>query len=92
MQRSAANVGFVAARAKRAPPAAIAPTTVAPSAQSSLAKKEVSPDPLVRELERIATLRREGRHAEADKALEEFRRANPAYRIPDPLWEQVKPR
>jgi hypothetical protein len=92
MERSAANVGSFEARAKRAPPAAIAPTTVAPSAQSSLAKKEVPPDPLVRELERIATLRREGRHAEADKALEEFRRANPAYRIPYPLWEQVKPR
>jgi hypothetical protein len=46
----------------------------------------------VKELERIAQLRREGRHAEADQALEKFRRENPQYKIPDALWEQVKPR
>jgi hypothetical protein len=45
-----------------------------------------------RELERIAKLREENRHEEADKALEEFRRANPEYRIPDAIWERVKPR
>jgi hypothetical protein len=84
-----------------APSAASAPTSAAsaearakraaPMAQPQLAK-EASNDPLVRELERIAALRREGRHAEADKALEEFRRLNPDYRIPDAVWEQVKPR
>ena len=44
------------------------------------------------ELERIANLRAQGRDAEADKALEEFRRAHPGYRIPDAMWERVKPR
>jgi len=83
---SAPSVGSVEARAKRVAPAA------APSAAQPQLAKEASTDPLARELERIATLRREGRHAEADKALEEFRRANPAYRIPDAVWEQVKPR
>ncbi len=43
------------------------------------------------ELERIARLRVEGRHAEADKALEEFRRRHPDLRIPEAMWERVKP-
>jgi hypothetical protein len=34
----------------------------------------------------------QGRDAEADKALDEFRRAHPDYRIPDAMWERVKPR
>ena len=53
--------------------------------------KETTAGPLERELERIAKLRGEGRHAEADEALERFRRENPAYRIPDAMWERVKP-
>jgi hypothetical protein len=44
------------------------------------------------ELEHIAELRAQGHHAEADKALEEFKRAYPDYRIPDATWERVKPR
>jgi hypothetical protein len=45
-----------------------------------------------RELERIARLREAGSPAEADKALEEFRRAHPDFRIPEAMWERVKPR
>jgi hypothetical protein len=45
-----------------------------------------------RERERIAKLREDGRHEEADKALEAFRRANPGFRIPEAMWERVKPR
>jgi hypothetical protein len=52
----------------------------------------VAPAPPERELERIARLREDGRHAEADKALEEFRRDHPRFRIPDALWERVRPR
>jgi hypothetical protein len=59
---------------------------------SADAAKEVEVDAHVRELERIARLRKDGRHAEADAALEKFRRENPAYKIPDALWEQVKAR
>ena len=55
--------------------------------QDSLAK-----DPRAAELERIARLRAEGRHDEADKALETFRRAHPDYRIPEAMWERVRPR
>ena len=49
------------------------------------------PDPN-RELERIALLREAGRHPEADRALEEFRRRHPGFRIPDAVWDRVKPR
>jgi hypothetical protein len=45
-----------------------------------------------RELERIAALREAGRHAEADRALEEFRRRYPDFRIPPAAWERVRPR
>ena len=49
-------------------------------------------DEPTRELEAIAKLRVEGRHEEADKALGEFRRKRPDYRIPDAMWERVKPK
>jgi hypothetical protein len=54
-------------------------------AAPALAEEEV-------ELERIAKLRAEGRDQEADKALEEFRRKYPVYRIPEATWARVKPR
>lgn len=41
---------------------------------------EESPE---RWLERIAQLRKQGRHEEADKALAEFRQRYPDYRIPE---------
>ena len=78
-----------------APPPAQAPMAAARAKHDSrdlsadTAKKEANKDPLERELERIAVLRREGRHVEADVALDKFRRENPAYKIPDALWEQV---
>ena len=50
---------------------------------------ETDPD---RELERIARLREAGSHAQADAALAEFRRRRPDYRIPEGMWERVKPR
>jgi hypothetical protein len=42
-----------------------------------------------RQLERIAELRRQGRHEEADKALAEFRRRHPDYRIPEAMLEKL---
>lgn len=44
------------------------------------------------QLERIAKLREAGRDDEADRALEEFRRRYPDYRIDDAMWQRVKPR
>jgi hypothetical protein len=93
--------GDRAAESNRQAPAAAA--GVAPSTEQARAKrdmrelatdaaKEAQKGPLERELDRIAQLRRDGRNAEADEALEKFRRENPGYRIPDAVWEQVKSR
>ncbi len=60
------------------------------SLQQAPMKEEATPE--ARELERIAQLRTEGRDGEADKALDEFRRIHPGYRIPDAMWERVRPR
>jgi hypothetical protein len=55
-----------------------------------LAKIESEPPEKI--LERIATLRREGRGKEADDLYAEFKRRFPDYRIPDAMREQVLPR
>ena len=81
------------------------PKLQAAPAEESLSKESAAPaarmkreafaptiDEPTRELEAIAKLRAEGRHEEADKALEEFRRKRPDYRIPEAMWERVKPR
>jgi len=57
---------------------------------SMLYKREIEPPEKI--LERIATLRREGRAKEADDLYAEFKRRYPDYRIPDALREQVLPR
>ena len=77
------------ARAKRE--AAMQDSAGARELRKSLNAAEAETDP-ARELERIAKLRGEGRHAEADKALEEFRKRHPDFRIPDATWERVRPR
>lgn len=77
------------------PPAAQAAAEAAPRAKlraEAPAAPMAARDERVAELERIARLRSEGRHAEADKALGEFRRAHPDYRIAEAMWERVRPR
>ena len=64
----------------------------APAARSEMRAARVvaqaeSPE---RTLERIAELRRQGRHDEADKALAEFRKRYPDYRIPQAMLEKVE--
>jgi hypothetical protein len=49
-------------------------------------------EPPERWLERIAQLRREGKHEEADKALAEFRKRYPDFRIPAETLEKVERR
>jgi hypothetical protein len=49
-------------------------------------------EPPERWLERIAELRKQGMHDEADKALEEFRKRYPDYRIPESMLEKVEKR
>lgn len=74
----------------RAP--AVRPEAVRSQAPAAMKLKAITADSLQAELDRIAALRDQGRNAEADKALEEFRRVHPDYRIPDAMWERVKPR
>jgi ribonuclease E len=78
------------APAMRAKREALANDSAGPRESRALAAV-ADPDP-VRELERIARLREAGRHPEADRALEEFRRRHADFRIPDATWQRVKPR
>jgi len=66
-------------------------TQAGASAAKELKKSAVLPDRDA-ELERIAKLREAGNHAEADRALEEFRKRYPDFRIPEAMWERVRPR
>ena len=77
-----------------APAASPAPLRAKREAAGAVAIDSAKPDTdeRVTELERIARLRRDGRDAEADRALEEFRRKHPDYRIPEAMWERVRPR
>jgi hypothetical protein len=60
-----------------------------PRAQAQMARASVEQRPDV-ELERIARLRATGRHEEADKALAEFRKHYPDYRIAPAMLERVE--
>ena len=62
-----------------------------PAAQArvQVSKEAESPE---RELERIAQLRAQSRHDEADRALAEFRKRYPDDRIADAMRERVERR
>ena len=69
--------------------AALAPRLGAFQAKKEASAEANSPE---RELDRIAQLRTRGQHEEADRALAEFRRRHPDYRIPDAMRERVERR
>jgi hypothetical protein len=56
-------------------------------AMGQMQSKVESPDAL---LERIAELRKQGKHEEADKALQEFRKRYPDYRLSDEMKAKVE--
>lgn len=68
-------------RTQEAPPVAGARAPEAARADRLFSKQMVEPPE--KWLERIAALRKEGKHEEADKALEEFRKRYPDYKIPE---------
>lgn len=74
-----------AERSNLATPARVA----APAMQKRAADAMSAPEA---QLEQIAALREAGRAAEADEALARFRERFPDYRIPDALWQRVRPR
>jgi hypothetical protein len=71
-------------RARESAPVAGARAPEAARADRALGKVgEQATEPPEKWLERIAELRRQGNHEEADKALEEFRKRYPDYKIPE---------
>jgi hypothetical protein len=68
-----------------------APARAPAAAGASAASSELEHEP-ERELERIARLREEKRDDEADRALADFKRRYPDFRIPDAMLSRVAPR
>ena len=64
-----------------------APAAAAPRTQARALSKVQSAE---QELERIAELRKQGRDEEADKALAEFRKRYPDFRISDEMLKRVE--
>jgi hypothetical protein len=86
-------VGSASAPAPAAAPAA-KPSSPAPEARARVAERPLAalqldeaPMPW---LERIAKLREEGKHDEADRALAEFRKRYPDFKIPESLQKKVE--
>ena len=80
-ERREQSAAAEAALSGRAAPAA------APAPKALASAVALPPERL---LERIAELRKEGRHDEADKALAEFRQRYPEYRISDEMLKKVE--
>ena len=85
-QRSAPPPAAAAARPAPAPQAAPKPQD-GMRASGAVAALHVGPQ---RWLEQIAELRKEGKHDDADKLLEEFRKTYPDYRISDEMRAKVE--
>ena len=75
---------------RRADPAAERAEAQRAPAPAARAMGKLAVEPPEQWLERIAELRKQGKHEEADKALAEFRRAYPEYRIPEAMLEKVE--
>jgi translation initiation factor IF-2 len=95
--KAASNMGAVAgsvAPAGRSDASeAPQPRVLTPRMRAVEAKEKGIAEPETPEkwLERIAALRGEGKHDEADKQLAEFRSRHPDYRIPEPMLKKVLP-
>jgi len=85
------NDAAAASAGVRAVEPAAKPAPAAPFGVGAVAGRLQAPTP-ESELERIAELRRLGRHEEADKALIEFRKRYPDYKIPGAMLERVERR
>jgi hypothetical protein len=83
----------VASAPAAAPPVPQVAAKPAPAPAAKLAAAAGQPaDTPEREFERIAQLRAEGRHDEADKAFLEFRRRYPSFRITEEMLRRVERR
>jgi len=71
---------------------ASAPRAARAMSENVAARLMVQADSPEQALQGIVDLRRQGRHEEADKALAEFRKRYPDYRIPPEMLEKVERR
>ena len=85
VQRSAPVPPSAPARDEAAP-AAGARALEAPA--GSMLGKQLAEEPPEKTLERIAEMRKQGRHEEADKALDEFRKRYPDYKLPESVLKK----
>lgn len=79
-----------AAGAVSSAPAALPAPAARPAPQALAKLQALETSTPEKELERIAELRKQGRHEDADKALAEFRKRFPDYRIPDDVLKKVE--
>lgn len=93
-ERDAAAAGALSAprREAREDQAAALARAAPATAPAPAAKRMQAQETPELELERIALLRKDGRHDEADKALADFRKRHPEFRIPEPMLERVEKR
>ena len=82
----------MAAAAPAAPAAAAAKPAPEQPAKVTEQAARVPADTPEREFERIAQLRAEGRHDEADRAFLEFRRRYPGFRITEEMLRRIERR
>lgn len=87
----APQAGAMGALARREASADSVERADRPVGQARLQASKES-DTIGRELERIAELRAQGRHDEADRALAEFRKRYPDYKIPETMRERIERR
>jgi|SRR6185503_402852 len=89
---SADAVAPSAARPAPAPAPASAPPSIdlQTGAIQAQGRANYADEPPEKWLERIAQLRQQGRHDEADRALAEFRKRYPDYKIPAAMLEKVE--
>lgn len=102
LERRAAAPAAVPIAAPAAAPPAAAPVLGAPavarsvqeraSAEAMAKRADAAAETPEKELERIARLRSEGRHEEADKALAEFRKRFPDYKLSEEMRTKVERR
>jgi hypothetical protein len=83
-EAGAAAGGITASRAKA--------QSFAAKPASSVDRLAPWPDTPEKKLERIEELRKAGRDPDADEAIARFRREHPDYRIPEDVWNRIKPR
>jgi hypothetical protein len=88
---SAESVAGAVARSPAPAPQASQSPAMALAKRADAPAKDAADTP-ERELERIAGLRKEQKHDEADKALAEFRKRYPDFKIPVPMLERVERR